>query len=137
MCSPQASFDHVLLSSIFSPWHLKAQEITHLCNRDCTAVVFNCGSEDVISASIYLDITMPVVSVWIGKLLNYAKDHVCGLVLAVDSNVHSPIYGPDQNACGTEVDNLLFRHDFHIENIGHTPTSQTSPRQSCIDLMAT
>ena len=90
-------------------------------------MVFNCGSEDVIAASIYLDITMPVVSVWIEKLLNYAKDHACGLVLAVDSYAHSTIYDPDQNAHGTEVDNLLFRHDLHIENIGHTPTSQTSP----------
>ena len=82
-------------------------------------------------------LTSPVASAWMEDLLIYAGDHASGLVLAIDSNAHSTMYGPDQNARGTEVDDLLFRHGLHVENVGHTPTFQTSLRQSCIDLTAT
>ena len=80
----------------------------------------------MIVASVYLDITRLVVSMWLENLLIYAGDHASVLVLAMDSNAHSTMYSPDQNARGTEVGGLLFRHGLRVENVGHTPTFQTS-----------
>ena len=57
-----------LRTAIYSPRFLKAQEISHLCHRDCTAVLLNCGARDVI-ASIYLDINLPVNPPWLDDFL--------------------------------------------------------------------
>ena len=55
----------------------------------------------------------------------------------MDTNAHSVLYGPDQNARGTLVEDLLLRHGLHLENIGTALTFQTSQRQSCIDITIT
>ena len=60
---------------IYSPRTLKAQEISHLCNRDCTVIVLNGCSGDFILASVYLDITLPVVPDWLEGLLAYSNAH--------------------------------------------------------------
>ena len=46
-------------TAIYSPKSLKAQEITHLCSRDCTVVLVNGCSGDILLASVYLDILLP------------------------------------------------------------------------------
>ena len=59
-------------TAVYSPRFLKAQPVSHLCHRDCTAVVLNCGARDVILASIYMDITLPVDPPWLEELLQYS-----------------------------------------------------------------
>ena len=71
------------------------------------------------------------------ELLHYADQHSSGIILAVDSNAQSTIFGPDQNPRGTEFEELLFRHGLHVENVGEVPTFQTSLRQSHIDVTLT
>ena len=71
------------------------------------------------------------------ELLQYSEKHSSGLILAVDSNAHSTLYGPDQNPRGTEFEELLFRHGLHIENVGEVPTFQTSLCRSHIDVTLT
>ena len=58
-------------------------------------MVFNCGARDVVVASIYLDIHLQVDPPWLVELLQYSDEHSSGLILAVDSNAHSTLYGPD------------------------------------------
>ena len=123
--------------AVYSPRSLKAQEISHLCNWNCTAVLLDCGSQDILIASIYLDITLPVVPGWLEDLLRYVEQHPSGLLLAVDTNAHSTLYGPDQNPRGTNFEDFLFRHGLHVENVGTTPTFQTSVRSSSIDVTLT
>ena len=100
-------------------------------------MVLNCGTRDVILASIYMDITLPVDPPWLEELLQYSEDCSSGLLLAVDSNAHSNLYGPDQNPRGTEFEELLFRHNLHVENVGDVPTFQISLCQSHIDVTLT
>ena len=122
---------------VYSPRFLKAQEISHLCHRDCTAVLLNCGSSEVVLASVYMDINLPVDPPWFTELLDYVERYSSGIILAVDSNAHSTLYGPDQNSRGTEFEDFLFRHGLHVENVGDVPTFQTSLRHSHIDVTLT
>ena len=71
------------------------------------------------------------------ELLQYSDVHSSGLILAVNSNAHSTLYGPDQNPRGMEFEELLFRHGLHVENVGEVPTFQTSLRLSHIDVTLT
>ena len=84
-------------TAIYSPRFLKYQEISHFCHRDCTAVLLNCGARDVILASVYMDIHLSVDPPWLVELLHYADQHSSGIILAVDTNAHSTVFGPDQN----------------------------------------
>ena len=91
----------------------------------------------MLVASVYLDITLPVVSDWLEDLVRYVDQYPSGLLLAIDSNLHSTLYGPDQNPRGTDFEDFLFRHGLHVENGGTTPTFQTSLRSSFIDVTLT
>ena len=95
-------------TAIYSPKHLKAQEISHLCNRDCTVILINGCSGDLILASVYLDITLPAVPDWLDGLMEYSTAHPASVLLAVDSNSHSTLYGPDQNPWGTTFEEFIF-----------------------------
>ena len=88
-------------------------------------------------ASINLDITFPVTPDWLKDLLTYVGEHPSGLLLALDSNSHSTLYGPDQNPRGTDLEDFLFRHGLHVENMGDVPTFQTSVCSSYIDVTLT
>ena len=94
-------------------------------------------TQPIIIASVYMDITLTVESPRLMELLEYAASRFWGLLMAMDTSAHSELYGPDQNARGTMVEDLLLRHNLHLENIGTTPTFQTSQRQSCIDVTVT
>ena len=70
-------------------------------------MLLNCGARDVVVASVYLDINLPVDPPWLEGLLNYAGDRSSGILLAVDSNAQSTVYGPDQNSRGTDMASVL------------------------------
>ena len=88
-------------------------------------------------ASVYLDSGLPVVPPWLTELLEYSKDNEYGIVIGMDSNAHSQMYGPTTNARGLELEGLIFQHDLTIENIGQEPTFSNANGQSCIDVTLT
>ena len=101
-------------------------------------IVINGCSGDFILASVYLDIiNLPAVPDWLDGLMAYSTAHPSAVLLAVDSNSHSTLYGPDQNSRGMDFEELIFRHGLRVENIGQTPTFQTSLCNSCIDVTLT
>ena len=55
-----------------------------------------------------MDINLPVETVWMEDLLQYANQQSWGVLLAIDTNAHSKLYGPEQNARGTALEDLLF-----------------------------
>ena len=106
-------------TNIYASKQLRARELSHLQNRDCTAVLLTCGVSNIVVASVYLDITLTVSPPW--------------LLLGIDTNSHSHLFGPDTNKRGRDLEYLLFTHHLAVENVGAVPTFQTSARQSCID----
>ena len=43
----------------------------------------------------------------------------------MDSNAHSSLYGPDNNARGDELEDFILAHSLAVENVGDTPTFET------------
>ena len=60
-------------TTVYSSRSLKAQEISHLCTRDCTVIQLNCGSRNTIVASVYLDIMLPIAPDWLENILQYVE----------------------------------------------------------------
>ena len=124
-------------AAIFAPRSLRARELPHLGNRDCAAATVSVGGSTVLLASVYLDITLPVCQTWLVDLLQYALDHGYGLLLSVDSNSHSEMFGPDTNARGRDLEDVVFRYGLTVENRGQTPTFQTTIARTCVDITLT
>ena len=43
----------------------------------------------------------------------------------MDSNAHSSLYGPSNNARGDQFEDLVLQHGLTVENTGNTPTFET------------
>ena len=71
---------------------LQLVEVKHLTNADCAVGVVT-GSEPFLVASAYLDINLPAVPVWLGEVVGFARAKGYKLVLGMDSNAHSPLFG--------------------------------------------
>ena len=44
------------------------------------------------------------------------------LIMGVDSNAHSLLYGPDTNARGTALEDFILQYGLKVENLGTAPT---------------
>ena len=79
----------------------------------------------VLLASIYLDIKKPVAQTWLEDLVNMADKRRLPLILGIDSNAHSSLYGPDNNSRGDAFEDWITKHGLEIANEGNTPTYET------------
>ena len=134
---PSSYEDYVPRTAIYVPLTLRATELPHLCRRDCTAVLLRRGDSCILAASVYLDIQQPVQQAWLIELLTYAESGGYGVVLSVDTNSHSELFGPDSNDRGAQLEDLIFHQGLSVENSDMTPTFQTTQRSSCIDVTFT
>ena len=111
---------------------LKATILEDKCNRDCAIASVKLHGRPVILASVYLDIKKTVVPTWLEDIVQLAKDRKQPLLLGVDSNAHSCLYGPDSNARGEELEDFLLEHALDIENQGNAPTFEVQRGQNLI-----
>ena len=109
----------------------------HLSNADCQVamVYFNCMT--ILLVSAYLDINDPPVPRWLECAVDHANSNRLGVVLCMDTNAHSTLYGPDDNDRGVELEQFLVGAGLWVENRGNTPTFQTIRAESFIDVTAT
>ena len=95
------------------------------CNRDCAVAMAHLHGRQVILASIYLDINEPVNPPWLEAIMAMADSKGLPVMLAVDSNAHSSLYGPDNNARGDTFEDFILEHGLEVLNTGNTPTFET------------
>lgn len=48
------------------------------------------------------------------------------LILGVDTNTHSSLYGPDTNKCGEEFEDCILSCGLYVENQGLSPTYEVN-----------
>ena len=115
--------------------------LTHLSNRDLSVASIAYRGETCVVASAYLDSTLPVVPAWLEQLVRFVEDRCCSLLLCMDTNAHSTLYGPDSNARGERLEEFLLLAGLYIENRGQVPTFDVVRNgvriQSCIDITVT
>ena len=100
-------------------------KIEKLTTRDCAVGLLQRGGKKVLIASIYLDIKMSVVQDWLVSLVNFARKKKYSLLIGMDSNSHSVLYGHESNNRGEDLEGFIVGNGMKVENIGLRPTFET------------
>ena len=85
---------------------LKVREVTHLCSRDLAAGVCVIGIKQTLIISVYMDINHNIRSEALINILEYRQSKHLGLIMAMDSNAHSTLWGHTTNPRGTMLTEL-------------------------------
>ena len=114
---------------------LKVSELPSLEDRDTAVVILKTESKSLIVASLYLDYTnKEVITTKLRELVNFAENKNLPLVIGMDSNCHSTMFGNETNRRGKVLEDFIITNSLQVENIGTAPTFQSSRYSSCIDV---
>ena len=100
--------------------------IESLGTPDCTVGLLRSGGETIMLASVYLDIKLAVQPQWLQRVVDYAKKKHYSLIMGMDSNSHSTLFGPDSNTRGDELDDFIIINGLLVENVGNVATFRTT-----------
>ena len=80
----------IYTSNISNAWLIE-----HLLSRDATVIVCKIEGRTTVIASIYMDYndTSPFVKDWVQDIIDYANEKGYAILLGLDSNCHSTLYG--------------------------------------------
>ena len=108
----------IYTDSSMNAWFLEA-----LSSKDITVIQVCILKQQVLIVSAYLDSSDGVV--WnseMERVIDYADNKNLGLIVCMDSNCHSTLFGPDSNPRGKKLEEAIAAHNLTVENIGHVPT---------------
>ena len=88
-----------------------------LCNRDCTVGILNTGRKKILIGSIYLDINLEVKPAWLTAVHEYARKKGLPLLLGMDSNAHSDLFGNETNKRGEELEDYTPAEMFSCQRL--------------------
>ena len=118
-------YDQGARTAIYASESLGICELKALCTRDCSVGQLKINGKQTIVASVYLDIqATQVVSEALKNLIKYCKQKKRPLIIGVDTNAHSVLYGPDNNPRGDILEEFLFEEGLQVENDTNVPTFQ-------------
>lgn len=107
-------------------------------NQDLCAVTIKHQSKEVVMASAYADISLPVVNDRLEELVDYCNEKKRSLLIGVDSNAHSTLWGNEaSNSRGDQLEEFIFAKNLTVQNQGNIPTFEAGVGKSCIDLTIT
>lgn len=111
-------------------WYIEA-----ISTKDITTVQISILRQQVLVVSAYLDSTDTTVwTVDMESVIEYADKNSLGLIICVDSNSHSTLFGPDTNTRGRKLEDAIAGHNLCVENVGHIPTFHGGKARTCIDV---
>ena len=109
-------------TAIYLPRHLPHIFLEQLSNRDCTAALVETARGKLLLASLYLDANEPVVQDWLRDLMRYADSKQYPLLLSLDANAKTELYGPITNKRGEDFEEFLLQNHLLLENTGTSAT---------------
>ena len=112
-------------AAIVSTRDIQLTALEQWCHRDCAAALAKVDGHHILLISAYLDINFPVRTAWLDNILNMAHTKSYPVLMAMDSNAHSSLFGPSNNARGDDLEDLILRHNLLVENVGDVPTFET------------
>ena len=134
---PELALDAVPRAALYIPRNVKTVGMPQLSNPDCQVAIIFLDICTVLVASIYLDINLEPTPSWLLNLVSYATSKHYSLLLCMDSNAHSVLFGPTENERGRYLDQFIAENNLWVENCGNTPTFQTLIAESFIDVTLT
>ena len=125
-------------TALFVKKRLKFNELSSFTNIDTVAAIGKIAGKQTVVASVYLDITSNrVIPQGVDDLVEFAKQNGFALILSIDSNAHSDLYGRQTNKRGEAVEDFIMSNNLKIENVGLIPTFESSAGSSIIDITLT
>ena len=112
--------------------------VEQFINRDIAVGLYQDNGRKVLLVSAYLDIKLEVIQDWFKRIIDYANKKKYGILLCVDSNSHSVLFGEESNSRGEALEEFIIKHSLIVENVGTEPTFETmrktGPIQTTIDV---
>ena len=118
-------------SQTLKPWYIDT-----LSNQDATVIVLKIYNRTTVVASCYLDYNnnTPVIPVWLQAIVDYADHRGYALLMGIDTNCHSSLYGKETNKRGEALEDFIASNHLIVENVGLTETFKTKWGSSIVDV---
>ena len=97
-------------AAIFASHSLEIQEIGNLNHRDLAVGLIKCGNKRTAIISAYMDIKNSPVTELLTNAIHYCKEKGYSILLAVDTNSHSKLWGNETNTRGKNGRNMWNRN---------------------------
>lgn len=134
---PELALDTVPRTALYIPRIVQCIGMPQLSNADCQVALLLLEIGTTLIASIYLDINLDPTPTWLSALVTYADSKQYSLLLCIDSNAHSVLFGPTENERGRCLDQFILENNLWVANCGTTPTFQTLSAETFIDVTLT
>ena len=122
-------------AAIFSAKSLNMLELPELEDRDCAVGLAKINNRSMIVASLYLDYNnREVIPNSLRKLIQFSDEKRLPILIGMDSNCHSTLFGPETNSRGVLLEEFIIANSLAVENVGVKPTFQSSRDSTCIDV---
>ena len=131
---PEIVLDSAPRAVLYIPKIIKCVSVPQMSNPDCQVALLYLQTGTILVASIYLDINLSPVPDWLEAITEYAASKRYPLLITMDSNAHSTLYGPDDNDRGRRLEQFIIDNGLTVVNRGNTPTFQTLQAESFIDI---
>ena len=117
-------------AAVLTGKNLETWPVPEFTTKDlATVAVLVQGQPSIYVASVYLDITKNIaLEEWIA-LIGRCKDKNIPLVMGIDSNAHSPMWGGEEsNRRGEQLEELILQWDLVMVNERHSPATFDNDR---------
>ena len=94
-------------------------------------------STRVYFCSVYLDITINTYPAALDNLIQHCSTQGNKLVIGMDSNAHSVLWGDETNSRGEWLEEFILDSDLNLENLGRKPTFTGRQTSTIIDITLT
>ena len=105
------------------------EELSELGHRDLVAGLVTLEGKKAFILTLYLYITKDVIAEHLVKVIEYCKKRRFAILLGIDSNAQSGIWGHSNNKRG-----YIIQEGLEIQNKGKEYTYESSTGKSIIDL---
>ena len=135
---PENTEENASRAIIIASPNCEIVEVSNLCSKDSAVAHCKIDKVNILLCSIYMDIDLPVQQEFLNKITDYADSKNVEMILGIDTNSHSTMYGKDTNKRGKDMEEFIIDNGLSIENIGKIPTFETIrgnlKMATCIDV---
>ena len=124
-------------AAIVAPRGLGIWEVPNLNSGDVAVGLLKDDKTSLLIISAYLDITAKkgkIIPDNLTQAITFANNNNYQLVIGMDSNSHSTLWGRQTNSRGEELEEYLARHNLDVFNVGRKPTFIGRGTNTCIDI---
>ena len=125
---------HIIKYAIFTCKTIQIQEIRQLGHRDIAVGVIRCNGKQTTIISAYMDIKNKAITEQLQAAIDYCKNKGYSILLAVDTNSHSKIWGNETNTRGKKWEDFIESEHMLVHNQGRVPTFESKIGKSIIDV---